>query len=112
MFAVDAAYSADIPVGLATDRSAARFTVACTHELLMCSHCVTVLGPPTYRVVQFAAANLLPGEAVEEAESDDSVSACNRAVKRSRVFEGEVMWDASYGGIVRISLETARYEIP
>lgn len=103
IFAVDAAYSSGSPVGLATDRSFASFTVACTHNIAVCEHCVTVIGPPTHRIEQFAPAGMLPGEAVV-----GGGASCSAEHTRSRVYEGKVVWDETYRGIVRISLENSR----
>lgn len=94
---------------LETDRASARFTVVCTHDVLMCAHCVNVLGPASHSVEQFASADV-PHTAV--AKGGAHASACSdRGKMKSRVYEGKVLWDEAYRGIVRISLESSRCEL-
>lgn len=107
LFAVDTAYSSDSAAGLVTDRSYASFAIACTHNVVICAHCVTVLGPVSHSIEQFAASGMLPGDGGDEVTSGASCSSESENTK-SHVYKGKVAWDEMYRGVVHISLEGSR----
>lgn len=70
---------------------------------------MTVLGPTSSRIAQFAAAGMRSGEGGQGGASGASCSAPEKL--KSRVYEGKVVWEEKYRGVVRISLESARYDL-